>query len=105
SAHCSTLLRPPPPCPPRRSSDLFDDLGRAGRRGTGYRRAAPVRTTVFGCARRRLLSGFAVRVPHHAAARKKPAASTPENGRPDRDRKSTRLNSSHQITSYAVFCL
>src|SRR5258708_21927289 len=25
--------------------------------------------------------------------------------RPDRDRKSTRLNSSHQIISYAVFCL
>src|SRR5438552_10055581 len=24
---------------------------------------------------------------------------------PERDRKSTRLNSSHQITSYAVFCL
>src|SRR5258708_10053255 len=24
---------------------------------------------------------------------------------PDRDRKSTRLNSSHQIISYAVFCL
>src|SRR5258708_26787524 len=26
-------------------------------------------------------------------------------GRPRRDRKSTRLNSSHQIISYAVFCL
>src|SRR5258708_13408249 len=26
-------------------------------------------------------------------------------GRADRDRKSTRLNSSHQIISYAVFCL
>src|SRR5207244_7812686 len=26
-------------------------------------------------------------------------------GRPLRDRKSTRLNSSHQIISYAVFCL
>src|SRR5947208_12301656 len=26
-------------------------------------------------------------------------------GSPDRDRKSTRLNSSHQIISYAVFCL
>src|SRR5258708_24102246 len=25
--------------------------------------------------------------------------------RPNRDRKSTRLNSSHQIISYAVFCL
>src|SRR5215216_6914177 len=28
-----------------------------------------------------------------------------QTGRPGRDRKSTRLNSSHQITSYAVFCL
>src|SRR5258708_9883358 len=27
------------------------------------------------------------------------------NGRAGRDRKSTRLNSSHQIISYAVFCL
>src|SRR5258708_27206243 len=29
----------------------------------------------------------------------------PEIGRPATDRKSTRLNSSHQIISYAVFCL
>src|SRR6476660_1323582 len=29
----------------------------------------------------------------------------PRGERGDRDRKSTRLNSSHQITSYAVFCL
>src|SRR6476660_8474106 len=29
----------------------------------------------------------------------------PVAGRGDRDRKSTRLNSSHQIISYAVFCL
>src|SRR5947208_6304401 len=28
-----------------------------------------------------------------------------DNGKIDRDRKSTRLNSSHQIISYAVFCL
>src|SRR5438552_10648586 len=28
-----------------------------------------------------------------------------QNGSPFRDRKSTRLNSSHQIISYAVFCL
>src|SRR5207244_11007411 len=31
--------------------------------------------------------------------------SGPRPGRSGRDRKSTRLNSSHQITSYAVFCL
>src|SRR5437763_10370065 len=28
-----------------------------------------------------------------------------ERGKPKRDRKSTRLNSSHRCTSYAVFCL
>src|SRR5258708_21676804 len=39
---------------------------------------------------------------------KRPSTSTrpPKWGAPDvRDRKSTRLNSSHQIISYAVFCL
>src|SRR5437588_5185995 len=28
-----------------------------------------------------------------------------DDSRPDRDRKSTRLNSSHTVISYAVFCL
>src|SRR5258708_8978434 len=32
-------------------------------------------------------------------------AHVPPNGSDGRDRKSTRLNSSHQIISYAVFCL
>src|SRR5258708_22972148 len=32
-------------------------------------------------------------------------ARQPRHGRVRRDRKSTRLNSSHQIISYAVFCL
>src|SRR5438552_9531400 len=34
-----------------------------------------------------------------------PGPSRRERGGDDRDRKSTRLNSSHQIISYAVFCL
>src|SRR5258708_25617907 len=34
-----------------------------------------------------------------------PACSVPGPYEPRQDRKSTRLNSSHQITSYAVFCL
>src|SRR5437764_4606942 len=34
----------------------------------------------------------------HAGARRQPASK-------ERDRKSTRLNSSHRCTSYAVFCL
>src|SRR5438552_5548958 len=39
----------------------------------------------------------------HSAKRWSPPPTTPWCGR--RDRKSTRLNSSHQIISYAVFCL
>src|SRR5690349_22218242 len=34
-----------------------------------------------------------------------PAAPVPDGDGPDRDRKSTRLNSSHVEISYAVFCL
>src|SRR2546422_4723335 len=40
------------------------------------------------------------RAPHYAGIRQHPAA-----GRAHRDRKSTRLNSSHGYISYAVFCL
>src|SRR5256885_13002571 len=32
-------------------------------------------------------------------------ATVVHDGRPDQDRKSTRLNSSHLVISYAVFCL
>src|SRR2546427_3188975 len=42
--------------------------------------------------------------PGCAAARPAPAAAVP-GGRRSRDRKSTRLNSSHSQISYAVFCL
>src|SRR5258708_15255563 len=37
--------------------------------------------------------------------RGRPPRGSPEAYLPPRDRKSTRLNSSHQIISYAVFCL
>src|SRR5207244_5253914 len=40
-----------------------------------------------------------------AAASCASASSHPSARKSDRDRKSTRLNSSHQIISYAVFCL
>src|SRR5437763_9738016 len=61
-------------------------------------------TTLFrswkpGCGRR----------PPAARPRPWPAATRPPRSRPDtlglRDRKSTRLNSSHRCISYAVFCL
>src|SRR5258708_29618163 len=38
-------------------------------------------------------------------SRRRPPAQCRREGIPLRDRKSTRLNSSHQIISYAVFCL
>src|SRR5258708_11567388 len=40
-----------------------------------------------------------------AGAAARTHARLPARGRGGRDRKSTRLNSSHQINSYAVFCL
>src|SRR5258708_39892849 len=40
-----------------------------------------------------------------SAARSLPGLAEPGPGRGRGDRKSTRLNSSHQIISYAVFCL
>src|SRR5258708_14525506 len=43
-------------------------------------------------------------VPSRALRHRPPVQSTPPNSA-GRDRKSTRLNSSHQIISYAVFCL
>src|SRR3712207_8330210 len=46
------------------------------------------------------------RAPLHRPARRDPAAlARDEAGRRGRDRKSTRLNSSHANISYAVFCL
>src|SRR2546426_7028582 len=44
--------------------------------------------------------------PKRRRARSQPAVRRPLRARPDeRDRKSTRLNSSHLVISYAVFCL
>src|SRR5437867_10735896 len=40
-----------------------------------------------------------------AEPRRQNGASTGRSPRPDDERKSTRLNSSHRTTSYAVFCL
>src|SRR5258708_16987079 len=52
------------------------------------------------------ISGSLRRASHNTALLRAAAAKAPERRGPDRgDRKSTRLNSSHQIISYAVFCL
>src|SRR5690625_5554113 len=45
-----------------------------------------------------------VEIPSAQSAHKTPNA-RPVDGKPNRDRKSTRLNSSHVASSYAVFCL
>src|SRR3712207_8056238 len=71
-------------------------------------------TTLFRSVRRaRRGSGPAAGVRTHRPARRPDvlgaedalAARSPTGGHPDRDRKSTRLNSSHANISYAVFCL
>src|SRR5438552_14023486 len=52
---------------------------------------------------------LAAHAPSPSTARKPPQPRAPStsaaSGQGERDRKSTRLNSSHQIISYAVFCL
>src|SRR5258708_17682648 len=63
-------------------------------------------TTLFRSARRFLALRPA---PSHADHMRRPVEAEPEDlqraADRDGDRKSTRLNSSHQIISYAVFCL
>src|SRR5688572_31554391 len=46
-----------------------------------------------------------LRVPAFASRLHRPACQVNQRTTPDRDRKSTRLNSSHSQISYAVFCL
>src|SRR5258708_32052698 len=51
---------------------------------------------------------FRSRMPHSVRGEQKEFVCPTQNDvihMPERDRKSTRLNSSHQIISYAVFCL
>src|SRR5688500_19534371 len=76
--------------PTRRSSDLFRRAASDGRAGSRPRE---------GWDRRRRRTRGATR--RSSAAR---LSETPRRTR-RRDRKSTRLNSSHLVTSYAVFCL
>src|SRR5207244_12252146 len=76
--------------PTRRSSDLSPvDAAHRDRRGAGPRGPVAAR------ANRPLAAPVALRARSRARGCR---------GR-SRDRKSTRLNSSHQIISYAVFCL
>src|SRR5205807_8914243 len=100
----SFFLHPSPPPPPphsfptRRSSDLALD-GRD--RGDDRRRARQ------GCgrARDRALPRPAAHAPALRRRRAPQVLGALRPLRPPRDRKSTRLNSSHLVISYAVFCL
>src|SRR5690349_23598410 len=91
----SLRLRAPPPLPSfptRRSSDLARQSARQRGPGpVGGRRGGHLG-----------LSGTAHLARAGGAARPVEPA---QHRRPRRDRKSTRLNSSHVETSYAVFCL
>src|SRR5258708_16459035 len=79
--------------PPRSTLFPYTTLFRSGV-GVGEAACAPAATSLIGdlfppARRARALSIFMLGLPIDSA----------------RDRKSTRLNSSHQIISYAVFCL
>src|SRR5947199_8174793 len=63
----------------------------------------PPRSTLFPYTTLFRSASGGVRVPGAGGAIRKPDAAA--RGHPDRDRKSTRLNSSHLGISYAVFCL
>src|SRR5476649_2962114 len=60
-------------------------------------------TTLFRSARRRRLPAHRRRLPRPAPV--PPRFHARVSGHRERDRKSTRLNSSHTVISYAVFCL
>src|SRR2546427_7189081 len=69
----------------------------------------PPRSTLFPYTTLFRSRRLAPRPLHHLHAdrhfSRPPQPPTPTPGAPDRDRKSTRLNSSHSQISYAVFCL
>src|SRR5207244_13483255 len=90
------------PLPTRRSSDLRRAAGRtagaAGRAARVVRRAAAAR----GRSAREHREQQDEEGTHAIDSVRRGGS---ESGGPSQDRKSTRLNSSHQIISYAVFCL
>src|SRR5690606_39926626 len=83
------------PFPTRRSSDLPPDKSRGRRPGGGASEASSPLTAPWG--------EVSVR---RGVRRSSPCPDRhPHTSSPGRDRKSTRLNSSHVKISYAVFCL
>src|SRR5256885_11137349 len=86
--------------PPRSTLFPYTTLFRSHRRQESIRptSAARVQAISFPDLQRPAKTAPRSRVPPNAAARQTPAQI-------HRDRKSTRLNSSHLVISYAVFCL
>src|SRR5438034_3456418 len=83
--------------PTRRSSDLTQTVRRLCAEGAFVKSKPPIRDA--SDRRRFVLAVYFSR----ALAAARPTKSTRD--RRDSDRKSTRLNSSHTVISYAVFCL
>src|SRR3712207_7365892 len=94
------MIRRPPRSTLFPYTTLFRSLGLASGAGIGGRRSP---TALFGCAASAtaLPDSTAHLRPHHEAS----VQSTDHHSYRTRDRKSTRLNSSHANISYAVFCL
>src|SRR5438552_7750703 len=91
----------------RPSSPRLEPAGSRGRGvvgSRGPRRVPDQRLSQPGPARR-AVSQRDERSRTEASNRSRDAAATPPAKAVDQNRKSTRLNSSHQIISYAVFCL
>src|SRR5207244_11079736 len=95
----SSVLPAPPRPPPFPYTTLFRSARAAGR-PRGHSRESVLRRRAETAGRRRHLRRECDRAHSRAVV----AARRGGAGR-RRDRKSTRLNSSHQIISYAVFCL
>src|SRR5256885_7398733 len=87
--------------PPRSTLFPYTTLFRS-RGPVAARRRLALRVARVGWRRRVVLGGAGVDA-HLAGSAAAPARSGPN--QPDEDRKSTRLNSSHLVISYAVFCL
>src|SRR5205807_3604939 len=104
-SHAHPHLRPLPSFPTRRSSDLLSavpcDRFRRGHQRPGFCPSAASSRNPFDEPSSRRGFRLAVLLHHLALAFVPPV----RRKGPAQDRKSTRLNSSHLVISYAVFCL
>src|SRR5258708_18566969 len=95
------MIRRPPRSTLFPYTTLFRSLDHVGARVAAGHRAAHVETRIA----RRLDPAGPQPSGEGGSRDAVPRADVAPQGRADEDRKSTRLNSSHQIISYAVFCL